>query len=83
MGALNIAIEIAAKDNGASALINGIKGAMGGLGDLAGGALTLGLGAAAAGIAGLGAGLGLTVAFALAGSLPLLRAKPAQALREL
>ena len=31
----------------------------------------------------LGAGLGLTVAFALAGSLPLLRAKPAQALREL
>lgn len=31
----------------------------------------------------LGAGLGMTVAFALAGSLPLLRAKPAQALREL
>ena len=31
----------------------------------------------------LGAGLGLTVAFALAGSLPLLRAKPARALREL
>lgn len=29
------------------------------------------------------AGLGMTVAFALAGSLPLLRAKPAQALREL
>jgi putative ABC transport system permease protein len=31
----------------------------------------------------LGAGLVMTVAFALAGSLPLLRAKPAQALREL
>jgi putative ABC transport system permease protein len=31
----------------------------------------------------LGAGLAMTVAFALAGSLPLLRAKPAQALREL
>lgn len=31
----------------------------------------------------LGAGLGLVIAFALAGSLPLLRAKPAQALREL
>jgi putative ABC transport system permease protein len=31
----------------------------------------------------LGTGLGLTVTFALAGSLPLLRAKPAQALREL
>lgn len=31
----------------------------------------------------LGTGLLLTVAFALAGSLPLLRAKPAQALREL
>ena len=31
----------------------------------------------------LGAGGGLVVAFALAGSLPLLRAKPAQALREL
>lgn len=65
MGALNIAIEIAAKDNGASALINGIKGAMGGLGDLAGGALTLGLGAAAAGIAGLGAGLGLAISEAM------------------
>jgi putative ABC transport system permease protein len=31
----------------------------------------------------LGAGLALVLAFALAGSLPLLRAKPAQALREL
>ncbi|MGX7951670.1 ABC transporter permease [Tsuneonella sp. HG249] len=31
----------------------------------------------------LGAGLALVVAFALAGALPLLRAKPAQALREL
>jgi putative ABC transport system permease protein len=31
----------------------------------------------------LGAGLTLTLGFALAGSLPLLRAKPAQALREL
>ncbi|HEX7753506.1 MAG TPA: FtsX-like permease family protein [Novosphingobium sp.] len=31
----------------------------------------------------LGAGLGVILAFALAGSLPLLRAKPAQALREL
>ena len=31
----------------------------------------------------LAAGLGLVIAFALAGSLPLLRAKPAQALREL
>jgi putative ABC transport system permease protein len=31
----------------------------------------------------LGTGLGLVIAFALAGSLPLLRAKPAQALREL
>lgn len=31
----------------------------------------------------LGAGLALVIAFALAGSLPLLRAKPAQALREL
>ena len=31
----------------------------------------------------LAAGLGLVLAFALAGSLPLLRAKPAQALREL
>ncbi|MDE8650877.1 ABC transporter permease [Novosphingobium album (ex Liu et al. 2023)] len=34
-------------------------------------------------IAVLGAGLVLIIAFALAGSLPLLRAKPAQALREL
>ena len=31
----------------------------------------------------LGAGVALVLAFALAGSLPLLRAKPAQALREL
>jgi putative ABC transport system permease protein len=31
----------------------------------------------------LGGGLVLTILFALAGSLPLLRAKPAQALREL
>jgi putative ABC transport system permease protein len=31
----------------------------------------------------LGAGLALVLGFALAGSLPLLRAKPAQALREL
>ena len=31
----------------------------------------------------LGAGLGLVILFALSGSLPLLRAKPAQALREL
>ncbi|MBU6268876.1 MAG: ABC transporter permease, partial [Sphingomonadales bacterium] len=31
----------------------------------------------------LGAGLGLTLAFAIGGSLPLLRAKPAEALREL
>ena len=31
----------------------------------------------------LGAGLALVLAFALAGSIPLLRAKPAQALREL
>ena len=34
-------------------------------------------------IAVLGAGLLLVLGFALAGSLPLLRAKPAQALREL
>jgi putative ABC transport system permease protein len=34
-------------------------------------------------IAVLGAGLLLVLSFALAGSLPLLRAKPAQALREL
>lgn len=65
MGALNIAIEIAAKDSGASALINSIKGGLGSLGDLAGGALTLGLGAAAEGIAGLGAGLGLAVSEAM------------------
>ncbi len=65
MGALNIAIEIAAKDSGASALINSIKGGLGSLGDLAGGALTLGLGAAAAGIAGLGAGLGLAISEAM------------------
>lgn len=65
MGALNIAIEIAAKDSGASALINSIKGGLGSLGDLAGGALTFGLGAAAAGIAGLGAGLGLAVSEAM------------------
>jgi putative ABC transport system permease protein len=31
----------------------------------------------------LGAGVAAILAFALAGSLPLLRAKPAQALREL
>ena len=31
----------------------------------------------------LGAGLALVLGFALAGSLPLLRAKPAQALRDL
>jgi len=31
----------------------------------------------------LGAGLGLVILFALGGSIPLLRAKPAQALREL
>ena len=31
----------------------------------------------------LGVGLALVITFALAGSLPLLRAKPAQALREL
>ena len=31
----------------------------------------------------LGAGLALVVAFAMVGALPLLRAKPAQALREL
>jgi len=37
----------------------------------------------AVGFAVLGAGLALVLAFALAGSLPLLRAKPAQALREL
>jgi hypothetical protein len=65
MGALNIAIEIAAKDSGASALINSIKGGLGSLGDLAGGALTLGLGAAAAGIDGLGAGLGLAISEAM------------------
>jgi putative ABC transport system permease protein len=31
----------------------------------------------------LGLGVGLVLAFALAGSLPLLQAKPARALREL
>lgn len=65
MGGLNIAIEIAAKDSGASALINSIKGGLGSLGDLAGGALTLGLGAAADGIAGLGAGLSLAISEAM------------------
>jgi len=61
---LNIAIEIAAKD-AASGVIGSITNALGGLGGLASGALSVGLGVAAAGIAGLGAGLTLAVSEAM------------------
>lgn len=64
MANLNIAIEIAAKD-AASSVIGTITNALGGLGNLASGALTVGLGVAAAGVAGLGAGLTLAVSEAM------------------
>lgn len=64
MANLNIAIEIAAKD-AASSVIGSITNALGGLGNLASGALTVGLGAAAAGVAGLGAGLTLAISEAM------------------
>lgn len=64
MANLNIAIEIAAKD-AASGVIGSITNALGGLGSLASGALTVGLGAAAAGVAGLGAGLTLAISEAM------------------
>ncbi|WP_395707007.1 phage tail length tape measure family protein [Casimicrobium huifangae] len=64
MANLNIAIEIAAKD-AASGVIGSITNALGGLGSLASGALTVGLGVAAAGVAGLGAGLTLAISEAM------------------